>query len=158
MWKIYLDMDGVLSDFEKRFVELFGRSASSIGGTFTESAEWERFVTHGHFETLDWFPGGKELLQFLGRYDVPIEILSSSGGHKYHKEISEQKTIWLKNNDIHYPVNIVPGKKYKKDYADVKHILIDDTERNVVEFIESGGLAFLHKTPETTISNLEKLL
>lgn len=152
--KIYLDMDGVLCDFNKRFVEVHSIDPDSIRGTFTETPEWEQFVNENHFATLDWFPGGKELWGYVSSLGVRLEILSSSGGHRFYDMIAEQKKTWLRNNGINIPVKIVPGKRYKKDFAYSTHILIDDTERNVVEFIEAGGLAFLHKDVRTTIKNL----
>lgn len=158
MWKIYLDMDGVLSDFDKRFVETFNIKPNDVRGTFTASDQWKQFVEQEHFATLDWFPGGKELLAFLRQFDIPIEILSSSGGHIFHEEITKQKTAWLRDNNINFPVNVVPGKKYKKDYADWNHLLIDDTERNIIEFLEAGGMAILHNNPKNTIATLEFIL
>lgn len=158
MEKIYLDMDGVISDFDKRFFELFGHSANEVKGTFTKSDLWEKFVNGGNFETLDWFPGGERLLEYLREFDVPIEILSSSGGAEYYDLIAEQKTNWLRNNNILFPVNIVPGKRYKKDYANSSHILIDDTERNIVEFIECGGFAIHHRDATTTMAILEYMI
>lgn len=156
--KLYLDMDGVLCDFNKRFVEVHSIDPESVRGTFTDSAAWEQFVAEGHFATLDWFPGGKELWSFVCSLRVPVEILSSSGGHKFYETIAEQKKTWLRNNGIDIPVNIVPGKRYKKDFAKSTHILVDDTERNVIEFIDAGGLAFLHLDVKNTIRNLELFL
>lgn len=153
--KIYLDMDGVLCDFDKRFVEVHSIDPNSVRGTFTESAAWQQFVGEGHFATLDWFPGGLQLWKYVSSLGVPLEILSSSGGHKFYETIAEHKTTWLRDNGINIPVNIVPGKRYKRDFADSAHILIDDTERNVVEFVEAGGIALLHKDVKTTIKNLE---
>lgn len=158
MKKIYLDMDGVLSDFHKRFVDLFGHHPNEVKGSFTKSSQWKTFVENDNFATLDWFEGGQDLLKYLQDFDVPVEILSSSGGDMYYEEIAEQKTRWLRNNKIYFPVNIVPGKRFKKDYADPRHILIDDTERNIVEFIEAGGLAILHKRSEDTAAELEYML
>ena len=153
--KIYLDMDGVLCDFNKRFVEVNAINPEEVRGTFTNSREWEQFVYEEHFATLDWFPGGTELWKYVSSLGVPLEILSSSGGHRYYDMIVAQKTTWLQENGIDIPVNIVPGKRYKRDFARSTHILIDDTDRNVVEFIEAGGIALLHKESTTTIKNLE---
>jgi hypothetical protein len=153
--KIYLDMDGVLCDFHKRFVEVHSIEPDSIRGTFTESPEWEQFVNEEHFATLDWFPGGKQLWKYVSTLGVPLEILSSSGGDRFYDMIAEQKKTWLRNNGIDIPVNIVPGKRYKRDFAHESRILIDDTERNIVEFIDAGGLAFLHNNVDRTIKNLE---
>jgi len=148
-------MDGVLCDFNKRFVEVHSINPDAVRGTFTDSPEWEQFVYEEHFATLDWYPGGTELWKYVSSLGVPIEILSSSGGHRYYDMITAQKKTWLNNNGIDIPVNIVPGKRHKRDFADLARILIDDTDSNVVEFIDSGGVAFLHKDVKTTIKNLE---
>lgn len=158
MRKIYLDMDGVLCDFDKRFRELFGHPPDEVKGTFTKSSHWKEFVDGDNFATLDWYPGGKELLKYLNNFNVPIEILSSSGGHEFYEIIANQKTRWLRNNGINFTANIVPGKRYKKDFADPYHVLVDDTERNVIEFIEAGGFAILHKEIDHTIATLEFML
>ncbi len=156
--KIYLDMDGVLSDFNKRFVEIHAIDPEQVRGTFTESHQWDTFVEGGHFETLDWFPGGIELWNHLSCLHIPVEILSSSGGHRFFNKITEQKTNWLRARDIHIPAIIVPGKKHKKKYADSTHLLIDDTPVNVTDFINAGGKGILHRSFEDTLTQLENLL
>lgn len=158
--KIYLDMDGVLSDFSKRFIEVNTIDPEEVRGTFTESEAWDKFVNDGHFATLEWFPGGIQLWDYLKPNLLvrDIEILSSSGGHRFYETIAKDKTEWLRKNNIHIPVNVVPGKRFKRDFAHPSHLLIDDTERNVVEFIEAGGEAILHRTFEETLVELKRFL
>ena len=60
--KIYLDMDGVLSDFNKRYKEIFKQNAASSRERGEKHDDnWNTFVDGKNFETLDWYPGGKEL-------------------------------------------------------------------------------------------------
>lgn len=156
--KIYLDMDGVLCDFNKRFIEVNSIHPSKVKGTFVETEYWSKFVKEGHFSTLDWNPGGIELWNYISSFNIPIEILSSSGGYKFHGLIRDQKEVWLRLRDINIPANIVPSKKHKKTYANPSHVLIDDVEKNIVEFVEAGGKAIHHKTFEETKHELEKFL
>ena len=151
-------MDGVITDFDKRFVELHGVPPGKVQGAFTKSEFWEMFVKGRHFETLEWFHEGKELFKFLSSFGIPMEILSSSGGEIFYEEITEHKTSWLRNNNINIPVNIVPGKRYKKDFAHEHHLLIDDTHRNVVEFKEAGGKAILHQNLKDTMEQVYESL
>ena len=64
--KIYLDLDGVLCDFYKRYREVFNvdlEHKRSHGEKIT--LEWNKFVEGKNFENLDWHPGGLELLKYI---------------------------------------------------------------------------------------------
>ena len=155
--KIYLDMDGVLCDFDMRFEQVFGIKSKSVPGRMTESVYWESFVTQKQFERLDWDPGGETLLDYIEALDIPYEILSSSATPTHFDEIARQKTLWLGDRGINVPVNIVPGKRFKKTYATPASLLIDDIDKNVFGFIEAGGHSILHRNIEDTIDQLKKL-
>lgn len=156
--KIFLDMDGVLTDFEVRWAEVFGFPAQTVRKRKNFSEEWPQFVAQKQFETLDWFPGGQELLQYIQSKNIPTEILSSSGGVQFHKEVKAQKKLWLKERGITYKANVVPGKRKKAEYAKPFYVLIDDTPENVDRFIDHGGIGILHKEANITIEKLESLL
>ena len=94
--KLYLDMDGVLCSFENRYLELFGESPGSSRDRKNFSDNWKKFIEGENFATLDWNPGGQELLAYVRTIpNVEIEMLTSSGGLKYHTEVTIQKTQWL---------------------------------------------------------------
>jgi hypothetical protein len=157
--KLYLDMDGVLCNFEKRFTELYGKDALGSRDRKNFTTNWPNFIMDGNFENLEWFPGGKELLDFIqNETDWEVEILSSSGGEKFHSEVAAQKVVWLCNNGIPYKANIVPGRKHKTAYATPETILIDDTEDIIVNFNAAGGLGILHKDANETLAKLRTLL
>ena len=157
--KLYLDMDGVLCNFEKRFTELYGEDALGFRDRKNFTTNWPNFIMDGNFENLEWFPGGKELLEFIqNETDWDVEILSSSGGEKFHSEVAAQKVTWLCNNGIPYKANIVPGRKHKTAYATPETILIDDTEDIIVNFNAAGGVGILHKDINETLAKLRTLL
>ena len=152
-------MDGVLCNFEKRFTELYGKDALGARDRKNFTTNWPNFIMDGNFESLEWFPGGKELLDFIQiETDWEVEILSSSGGEKFHSEVAAQKVVWLCNNGIPYKANIVPGRKHKTAYATPETILIDDTEDIIVNFNAAGGLGILHKDANETLAKLRTLL
>jgi predicted secreted acid phosphatase len=157
-WKIYLDLDGVLCDFEKRYTELFDSTPKEARDRKEFHPNWKTFVKEKNFEKLDWFPGGKELLKYVESLNVPIEILSSSGGEKFHGEVTAQKIHWLRNHGISYKANIVSGRKKKKEFAEPNAILIDDTEDVIDDFNNAGGIGILHKDSGKTIEKLKALL
>lgn len=152
-------MDGVLCNFEKRFTELYGKDALGARDRKNFTTNWPNFIMDGNFESLEWFPGGKELLDFIqNETDWEVEILSSSGGEKFHSEVAAQKVVWLCNKGIPYKANIVPGRKHKTAYATPETILIDDTEDIIVNFNAAGGLGILHKDINETLAKLRTLL
>ena len=152
-------MDGVLCDFEKRFTELYGKDALGARDRKNFTTNWPNFIMDGNFESLEWFPGGKELLDFIqNETDWEVEILSSSGGERFHSEVAAQKVVWLCNNGIPYKANIVPGRKHKTAYATPETILIDDTEDIIVNFNAAGGVGILHKDINETLAKLRTLL
>ena len=156
--KIYLDLDGCICDFEKRYEELYGATPKDSRDRKEFSSNWKDFCRTGQFERLDWWKDGQNLIRFLDSLNIPIEILSSSGGQKFHSVVEIQKNKWLKAQGITYPVNIVPGRANKAKYADAHKILIDDTPDVIHAFNQAGGSGILHKSFEKTQNEIEKCI
>ena len=156
--KIYLDMDGVLADFESRYVELFGvRPQDTQANNSHFWKNWRPFVAGKNFETLDFNKGAVELLAYVASLNVPVEILSSSGGGYLHDVVVPQKLKWLESKGITYKANIVPGGAKKAEFAGPWNILVDDTLRVVENYRAAGGTAIHHKDASDTIKQLGKL-
>lgn len=160
MKTLYLDMDGVLTDFNKRYAELFGQSAADSRERKEFTDHWRIFIEGRNFATLEWWHNGKELLSFVDTLkDVNIEILSSSGGHRYHEEVTAQKKQWLSDNNIKFKQNITPGSRLKSGYAKGSQtILVDDTDYVIEGFINKGGIGILHRDIGETIRLIKEAL
>jgi hypothetical protein len=154
-------MDGVITNFNKRYIEVFNSEPHHTRDRKEFSDNWDQFVLKGQFEFLDWFPGGQELVEYakqLKEKGYQVEILSSSGGEKYHEIVTRHKKSWLVRHGVTFTPNIVPGRKHKTAYAGPDAILIDDTFDVIESFNGAGGHGILHKSWGETKEQLEKLL
>lgn len=161
MKTLYLDMDGVLCNFNKRYTELFGVEAASTRERKEHTEQWKLFIEGGNFATLDWFPGGIELLDYVKTLEgkVNVEILSSSGGELFHGRVLEQKLQWLKEHGITYKANITNGSRKKALYASGNNrILVDDTDYVIKAFVDAGGIGIWHRDVKNTIKLIEDAL
>jgi hypothetical protein len=161
MKRIFVDMDGVLCDFDKHYFEMFGVNGLDLrkaGKDKEYRRNWKAFVSSNGFAFLDYHEGAQKLISFLHSLDVEKVILSSSAGYEFYETIREQKVFWLKRHNIDWTPIVVPGKKYKKGFADANSFLIDDTWANIDDFEEAGGKAILHSDVDVTIGALRNWL
>ncbi len=123
----------------------------------TDKTLTTKFIEGENFATLDWNPGGQELLAYVRTIpkNIEIEMLTSSGGLKYHTEVTIQKTQWLCERGIEFKINTVPGRKLKAAYATPTTILVDDTPDVIDSFGAAGGITILHKDVNETIAKLQ---
>jgi len=147
-------MDGVICDFYKRYVGMYGVVPSEVSKKEFD-LHFKDFIETRQFATLDLMPDAMVLVDFLKGLSVPTEILSSTSNESRHNEISEQKIEWLKNHHIDFKPNLVPGKRLKKAYANETTILIDDTPQNIDQWRKQGGIGILYDNVTTTIGILK---
>jgi hypothetical protein len=160
MKTLYLDMDGVLCFFEKRYKELFQSMGERSQKDFNKN--WPSFIQGKNFETLEKFPGCDKLLAFAkdlqDNHGIKVEILSSSGGEKFHSEVTAQKIKWLCDNGITFKANIVPGSGKKAAFATPENVLVDDTDYVIDAYVKADGIGILHTDADETIAKLKSML
>lgn len=155
MKTIYVDMDGVLSDFTTGMKALIDKNP---GVELNENCmpPWKifsQFVSYNQlFKNLPEEKRFRDLVCLLKsvQNDVKISILTSTGdrsGIAHYEYAKDQKQAWLTQRGLFWEFNAVKNKSDKKYYAHKDAMLIDDTLENVQDFIEYGGSGFLYYAP-----------
>lgn len=154
MITLYLDMDGVLADFNKEYLKYD-----------PEKSDRKRFryavLNDTLFEKLDFMPDALQLLRHVSALnDIRVEILTSMGTHEPVQAMAAkyQKHNWLDAKNIPYPANFVNTKHEKAKYATSNSILIDDSIGCITPFNEAGGHGILHTNSTDTIAMLDSTL
>ena len=149
-------MDGVLCNFEKRYVEMFG-PISDEERKKSFRPKFDTFIATNQFATLDIMPDFHLLVQYLNLlHDIPKQILSSTAYEETFETISKQKMEWLRDHNVSWPDPIfVPGKRHKYKFAQPDTIIIDDTWSVIEDWRNHNGIAIWHKDAISTINQLE---
>ena len=159
--KIYIDMDGVLADFDEGIRQLCymePQPQNAIQSQEYEDEMWDRIRKVGHFYgKLQPMPGAVEMFKKLYEtYGDKVEILT--GIPKPERGIIEaaaDKREWvadLLSKDV--VVNTV-RRKDKKNYCKGKDcVLIDDYDKNTREWSDMGGSVILYTDPEKALQEL----
>jgi 5' nucleotidase, deoxy (Pyrimidine), cytosolic type C protein (NT5C) len=155
--KIYVDMDGVLCNFEKRYEERYGKLTDESRRTKFRS-NFDDFIKTKQFATLDPMPDMKVLVNYLNQLKIPKEICSSTAYEETYEDIKEQKEKWLKDHDIKWKANFVPGKRHKNKFATPDSVIIDDTYSVIEDWRKAGGIGIWHKNAKDTILQLATVL
>ena len=150
MITLYLDMDGVLCNFDKAYRALDPEKADRK--KFREAV-----FTYKIFEDLEFMPDAQELLNYVSKLEnINIEILTSMGtydelqGH----EAKTQKLYWLHKHSIPYKANFVRAKQEKANFAHDRAILVDDSIGCITPFAVKGGHAIHHSRSSDSVQQI----
>ena len=154
-YKIYSDMDGVLTDFDKSFEKYSkGIPPREYEKKFGKDGFWKLIDGEGKvgfWVGMPWMEDAKQYWDYIKDYDV--ELLSSPS----RSETSRLgKRLWVRNNMPGIKLTLAQAYN-KKNYAEPNHILIDDRESNIEQWKEAGGIGILHTSAADTINQLKAL-
>tara|TARA_B100000963_G_scaffold69630_2_gene58000 strand:- start:13996 stop:14586 length:591 start_codon:yes stop_codon:yes gene_type:complete len=154
-YQIYCDMDGVLTDFESRFLT----KLNSEGPKYYSQKEIDIITKPKDFEKLygmeefwkfidfhigvsfwvgmEWMPQGKDLWNFIKKYNP--QLLTSPSRNNTSRL---GKNLWVRNNLNPKPRVNFAYSADKQRFASPNSILIDDKKSNIEEWKAAGGIAF----------------
>jgi hypothetical protein len=140
MPQIYLDMDGLIADYNAGLED----TAKELGVSIDDGkAIWNKINSN----PVEWWSNLKPIPEgmkiFNAIKDKEPSILSAAGTNELTKQ---GKLEWLRKNGLSpylKEIIFVNNKSAKKKYAKGGNILIDDRPDNVAEWEMEGGTSFL---------------
>jgi hypothetical protein len=155
-YKIYVDLDGVLANFEKGVSELL-KAPMKYQNT---NEMWRYIKAYSRrggklWRDLSLMPDAKTLWNYIKKYDP--EILSSGGDPVFGADVQKRKWV-AEHFGGNVKVNITRRSNEKAQYAAPNHILIDDMMKSIGPWIKAGGIGILHKNANDTIKKLQDLI
>jgi len=150
-YKIYCDLDGVLTDFDGAYLKLTGIDLSN---KFHDGPKfWEPINKAGveFWTNMDWKNDGKRLWKYIQKHNPKILSAPSRNVESRIGKIS-----WVER-ELPGVELILKYAKNKKDLSEPNSILIDDRPENINDWIEAGGIGILHLNTKHTIDQLKVL-
>jgi hypothetical protein len=168
---IFLDMDGVLADFN---AALRARGVVDDQPEFHHKPkdEWTKdqialdASVRACMESSDFWPSiplmadAKALWKFCDRFDPNVYILTATPREtNFRSRIEKQKREWVDHHFGPFFENrvIVCAREYKKNYAGPNCVLVDDMAVNCREWFKAGGISIHHKSAQDSINYLSSL-
>ena len=162
-YQIYCDMDGVLTDFQTRFISLLRKEgpkyySKAIIAQVTKPKHFEKLESQEEFwkfidqyiglefwSEMPWMPNGRALWDFIQPYG-PKLLTSPSRDNTSRLG----KRLWVKENLVPGPEVLFRFGDAKADFANENSILIDDKPSNLQAFASKGGIAIRCKDGDIT--------
>ena len=161
-YKIYVDMDGVVANFEKRFEDLAGMGADEYKDKYGIKEFWN-LIDEKHkvsfWRGIEPMVDAEKLIDFVSNYDY--ELLTAPS---VKKQSVIGKSLWVKDKTGQlFPSLPKVNYKFAKDKHLIKpklsefDILIDDRQDTIDRWNSAGGTGILHTSANNTITQLKKI-
>jgi hypothetical protein len=159
MRRIFLDMDGVLADFDGFFESTFGIATKDV----TKKEMWNAIHWYDEFfYNLPMMEGAMKLyVAALANVELntDVYVLTSAGSSNF-MHVAEQKKRWIQKH-IDHNVTVIAVREGADKAAMVQNkgdILVDDWRKNCEAWEAVGGLAVKYENATQAIADLEGLL
>ena len=150
--KVFMDMDGVLTDFDGAVKKL--NAAAGLGDKATPPQKQKMYdaideAGESFWSEMEWLPEGKKLWSVVKKYNP---VLLSSPGQFLHAVPGKKK--WIDKN---LPgVTLIPSTS-KYEYAERDAVLIDDMYKNIEPWRDQGGIGILFKDVDQVKKELQQM-
>lgn len=154
MTTVFLDLDGVFADFESAV-------RRHTGCDYDPKSSWSKIDKVPHFYS-ELYPlsGAFKLFDTIFKGSLyPVQILSSVPDPTGKLVTArEDKEYWVSRYlSRKIRVNLVQGWKMKALFAQPGDILVDDSYRNIEDWVACGGTGIHHTSNWNTLNELRML-
>lgn len=154
-YRLFLDLDGVLADFDAGVVAAMGKTPDELG----DRRMWPVLArTPRFYDTLPWMADGRDLWSFSRPYQ-PVILTGLPIG----KWAEPQKRAWCAR-ELGPDVLVVccPSREKAKHAAALLEpgqtmVLVDDRLKLQIAWEDAGGRFVLHTSAATSIAALQEL-
>lgn len=140
MRRLYVDLDGVLADFDGGYEQAFGQRPDRTKGDLP--GMWENVRASGLYANLPMMPGAAALWAQLKSIDPRATILT--GVPRSVPEAAMQKIAWVRQHVGDGIPVICCASKDKSLYANLGDVLLDDWAKYRHLWERAGGTFVLH--------------
>lgn len=152
--QIFLDCDGVLADFDKRFEELSGEPSRGFEDKHGAKAFWKVVMSdESFFANLPPMADARELVDAVKHLN-PIILTGCPQGNWSQP----QKQLWRR---VYFPelpmITCESRNKYHYMVPTVNNIIVDDWPKYKSIWEENGGTFILHTSAKDSIKQLTEL-
>jgi 5'-nucleotidase len=153
MTRLYLDLDGVMADFDKFFVQEFGIESNKLD----DPIMWKWINSHGNFfRNLPLCEGAFEFFEKVKHLNPTILTACPKTNYTV---AAIQKRQWVYEH-LSKDITVIPmlgGKNKAMFMHSPGDVLIDDFEKNCIPWREHDGIAIQHKDFSTTLNAIQPI-
>ncbi len=148
--QIYVDMDGVLADFDRHYLRIFGVELSKT----IDRVDWK--VVR---ESKDFYLNIPQMPDLGVLWDrvYPYNPIVLTGIPSNVDEAESNKLAWAKRHLTSDTETICCRSKDKRDYCQPGDLLIDDREKYKHLWLDAGGVWITHTSSKATCARLTEL-
>lgn len=155
-FRVFLDCDGVLADFDKKAIEILGVRPRDYENTAGAEALWAAIDSYdGFFYSLEPMPDAFEL--YAGVEALGFEPIILTGTPKWSGQgidPSVQKRLWVNKWFGHNRVITCKSRDKCLHMEKLGDVLIDDWHKYVKNWEDKGGIFILHESAKKSLRAL----
>lgn len=155
--RLFVDLDGVLADFDTHYNNIFGVLPSSWRTKEFKNGDvdWDAVREYKNFYA--GIPPMSDMHE-LWRFIAPYKPIVLTGVPSSVPEASDNKRGWVaKNLGKHVEVRCCLSRN-KNLHAEPGDVLIDDWEKYMDKWVAVGGIWVTHTSAKSTIEKLKPIL